>query len=231
MMAGRAMAVPGAVAPATVRFDFWTSMGDLARLVGRSRAPGLKSRLAVALALVLLGKWTGVYAPLLLGKAINALAHGDGRGAVLSVAFFGLVVGYVVLRAEPVTLTTELPGRVSAMESSDVRPQINGVVRRRDFVEGGQVRRDRLQIRADRPPRHPPVFPNSFVRITHDAAGNRETDSFISSRLGVNKRIDSYHVPIQIHQRAAAVARIDRRISLDVHHRIFRVGLPRHRTD
>jgi membrane fusion protein (multidrug efflux system) len=48
-------------------------------------------------------------------------------------------VGYVVLRTEPVTLTTELPGRVSAMESSDVRPQISGVVRRRNFVEGSMV--------------------------------------------------------------------------------------------
>ncbi len=49
-------------------------------------------------------------------------------------------VGFVVLQSEPVTLTTELPGRVSAMESSDVRPQINGVIRRRAFVEGGPVR-------------------------------------------------------------------------------------------
>jgi len=49
-------------------------------------------------------------------------------------------VGFVVLRTQPVTLTTELPGRVSAMESSDVRPQISGVVRRRAFVEGSLVR-------------------------------------------------------------------------------------------
>ena len=49
-------------------------------------------------------------------------------------------VGYVVLRPEPVTLVNELPGRVSALESSDVRPQINGIVRRRDFVEGSMVR-------------------------------------------------------------------------------------------
>jgi membrane fusion protein (multidrug efflux system) len=48
-------------------------------------------------------------------------------------------VGYVVLRSEPVTLTTDLPGRVSALESSDVRPQINGVIRRRAFVEGSIV--------------------------------------------------------------------------------------------
>ena len=49
-------------------------------------------------------------------------------------------VGFVVLRTEPVTLTTELPGRVSAMESSDVRPQVSGVVRRRAFTEGSLVR-------------------------------------------------------------------------------------------
>jgi len=49
-------------------------------------------------------------------------------------------VGYVVLRPEPVTLVSELPGRVSALESSDVRPQVSGVVRRRDFVEGSMVR-------------------------------------------------------------------------------------------
>jgi membrane fusion protein (multidrug efflux system) len=49
-------------------------------------------------------------------------------------------VGYVVLKTEPVTLTTELPGRVSAMESSDVRPQVNGVVRRRAFTEGSLVK-------------------------------------------------------------------------------------------
>jgi membrane fusion protein, multidrug efflux system len=48
-------------------------------------------------------------------------------------------VGFVVLKSEPVTLTTELPGRVSALESSDVRPQINGVIRKRDFVEGSLV--------------------------------------------------------------------------------------------
>jgi membrane fusion protein (multidrug efflux system) len=50
------------------------------------------------------------------------------------------MVGFVVLRTEPVTLTTELPGRVSAMESSDVRPQVSGVIRRRAFTEGSMVR-------------------------------------------------------------------------------------------
>jgi membrane fusion protein (multidrug efflux system) len=49
-------------------------------------------------------------------------------------------VSFVVLQTSPVTLTADLPGRVAALESSDVRPQINGVIRRRDFTEGGLVR-------------------------------------------------------------------------------------------
>jgi len=36
--APRAMAIPGAIAPASVKFNFWSSMGDLVRLVLRSKA-------------------------------------------------------------------------------------------------------------------------------------------------------------------------------------------------
>ena len=37
-------------------------------------------------------------------------------------------VGYVVANEQPVTLTTELPGRTAAFETSDVRPQVNGLI-------------------------------------------------------------------------------------------------------
>ena len=49
-------------------------------------------------------------------------------------------VGYVVLQAQPVPLISDLPGRIAAFETSDVRPQVNGVVRQRTFVEGSTVR-------------------------------------------------------------------------------------------
>jgi membrane fusion protein (multidrug efflux system) len=38
-----------------------------------------------------------------------------------------------------VTLTTELPGRITAVETSEVRPQVAGVIRRRLFTEGSLV--------------------------------------------------------------------------------------------
>lgn len=48
-------------------------------------------------------------------------------------------VGVVVVTEQPVTLTTELPGRTSAYETSEVRPQVNGIIRARLFKEGDFV--------------------------------------------------------------------------------------------
>ncbi|HEX4183088.1 MAG TPA: efflux RND transporter periplasmic adaptor subunit [Caulobacteraceae bacterium] len=46
----------------------------------------------------------------------------------------------MVVKTEPVTLSTELPGRTSPYQTSDVRPQINGIIKSRLFKEGGDVR-------------------------------------------------------------------------------------------
>jgi membrane fusion protein (multidrug efflux system) len=49
-------------------------------------------------------------------------------------------VGVVTLKLESAPLLNELPGRISAVETSEVRPQISGVIRRRLFTEGSYVR-------------------------------------------------------------------------------------------
>jgi len=49
-------------------------------------------------------------------------------------------VGIIVVSEQPVTLTTELPGRTSPFETSDVRPQVDGIIRARLFTEGDYVR-------------------------------------------------------------------------------------------
>ena len=48
-------------------------------------------------------------------------------------------VGVVALATEPVTITTELPGRTVPVMVSEVRPQIRGLIQRRLFTEGQQV--------------------------------------------------------------------------------------------
>ncbi|MEQ8312369.1 MAG: efflux RND transporter periplasmic adaptor subunit [Sphingopyxis sp.] len=49
-------------------------------------------------------------------------------------------VGYVTATVQAVPLTTSLGGRTVAFETSEVRPQVNGIIRRRLFTEGGFVR-------------------------------------------------------------------------------------------
>jgi membrane fusion protein (multidrug efflux system) len=49
-------------------------------------------------------------------------------------------VGVVTLEPKPVTLTRELPGRTSAYRVAEVRARVNGIVLKRLFVEGSDVR-------------------------------------------------------------------------------------------
>lgn len=61
-------------------------------------------------------------------------------------------VGYVVVTEQPVTLTTELPGRTTAYETSDVRPQVNGLITARLFEEGDFVTKGQALYRIDPAP-------------------------------------------------------------------------------
>ncbi|MCW3147448.1 efflux RND transporter periplasmic adaptor subunit [Stutzerimonas stutzeri] len=49
-------------------------------------------------------------------------------------------VGVVTLEAEPFALTSELPGRTRAYRIAEVRPQVNGIIQKRLFTEGSEVK-------------------------------------------------------------------------------------------
>ncbi len=48
-------------------------------------------------------------------------------------------VGVVTLKTEPLQVTTELPGRTSAFRIAEVRPQVSGIILKRNFTEGSDV--------------------------------------------------------------------------------------------
>ncbi|HYG25501.1 MAG TPA: ABC transporter ATP-binding protein/permease, partial [Caulobacteraceae bacterium] len=73
-------------------------MGDLVGLVLRSKAPGLRWRLTLALTLTLAGKVLGVVAPLLLGAAVNRLADGEDAAVQVSLTFAAFAVGWAFIR-------------------------------------------------------------------------------------------------------------------------------------
>ncbi len=49
-------------------------------------------------------------------------------------------VAIIEVATQPVTLTTQLPGRTSAFRIAEIRPQVNGMVLKRLFTEGSEVK-------------------------------------------------------------------------------------------
>jgi membrane fusion protein (multidrug efflux system) len=73
---------------------------------------------------------------LLLTGCGSAKQEKSGRGAPKGPP----EVGYIVIQPSSVPLVTELAGRTAAYQSSEVRPQVTGLIRRRFFTEGALVR-------------------------------------------------------------------------------------------
>jgi membrane fusion protein (multidrug efflux system) len=62
------------------------------------------------------------------------------------------LVKVTTLRFQPVGLTTELPGRTVAYRVAEIRPQVSGVIQKRMFVEGSDVKSNRQLYQIDPAP-------------------------------------------------------------------------------
>jgi membrane fusion protein (multidrug efflux system) len=58
-------------------------------------------------------------------------------------------VGVITLQPQTASLDVELPGRTSAFETSEVRPQVSGIVQARLYTEGSNVRRGQVLYQID----------------------------------------------------------------------------------
>jgi membrane fusion protein (multidrug efflux system) len=78
--------------------------------------------------------------PLLLTLVSSPALFGCGhRSAPTSALPPPPNVSVVTLKVQSVPITTELPGRVAAIRVAEVRPQVNGIILKRFFVEGSEV--------------------------------------------------------------------------------------------
>ncbi len=71
--------------------------------------------------------------------AAGSMLAGCGKGKGAGGPPGGPEVAVVVVQPEPITITTELPGRASASLVAEVRPQVNGLIQKRLFTEGSDV--------------------------------------------------------------------------------------------
>ncbi len=58
-------------------------------------------------------------------------------------------VAFVTITPEPVLLTTELPGRTSAFRIAEIRPQVSGLIQKRLFTEGADVKAGEVLYQID----------------------------------------------------------------------------------
>jgi len=79
------------------------------------------------------------------GKDASAPAPVGGPGKPVE-------VGVITVATEPLTLTKELPGRTSAYRVAEVRARVNGIVLKRLFTEGADVKEGQPLFKIDPAP-------------------------------------------------------------------------------
>jgi membrane fusion protein, multidrug efflux system len=87
---------------------------------------------------------------LMLACVLAACSSTDEKGgAGMRGQRGGGEVGFVVTKAQAVPIETTLSGRVTALQTAEVRPQVSGVIQRRLFMEGGYVRKGQALYQID----------------------------------------------------------------------------------
>jgi len=84
-------------------------------------------------------------------------------------------VGYYEVAAAPLTLTTDLPGRTAALRVAEVRPQVAGILQRRLFTEGSEVKQGQPLYQID---------PRTYVAQQARAQANLRSARNLAERYG-----------------------------------------------
>ena len=104
-------------------------------------------------------------------------------------------VSVLVLRAQPVTLQSDLPGRTSPFQISDVRPQINGIIQARLFKEGSNVRAGQVLYRIDPAP-YQAALDQSLAQLANARA------ALVTAKLKAERYADLVKINAVSHQDA-----------------------------
>ncbi len=97
-------------------------------------------------------------------------------------------VAIVVMQYERVPIITELPGRTSAYLIAEVRPQVNGIIKKRLFTEGGDVKAGDVLYQIDPAP-YQAAYDNAkrFTRKGRSQSAARPAESRALQRAGCDQ--------------------------------------------
>src|SRR6186713_771265 len=90
-------------------------------------------------------------------------------------------VGVVTLKPREAKISTVLPGRVVAYQTSEVRPQVTGILLKRDFAEGAEVKEGDLLYEID------PVQYKAAL-ASSEAAVQRAEATLVSVKLKAQRK-------------------------------------------
>ncbi len=146
------------------------------------------------------------------GKRLRAI-FGAGRPALLATLFLASdlslqgcakpqpppagppAVSVITIQPQSVVLESDLPGRTSPFQVSDVRPQVNGIIQARLFEEGANVRAGQLLYQIDPAP----------YRATYDQAVAQLVSAraaLVTAKLKAERYADMVKISAVSHQDA-----------------------------
>jgi membrane fusion protein (multidrug efflux system) len=96
-----------------------------------------------------LSKWGALLTALVAGLLTSGCEDGHGKQAAQAPI---PEVATLTVATQRVVLTTELPGRTSAFRIAEIRPQVNGLILKRLFTEGADVRAGEVLYQIDPAP-------------------------------------------------------------------------------
>ena len=117
-------------------------------------------------------------------------------------------VSVVTLRTQPVPIITELPGRVNAYRTADVRPQVNGIILKRLFVEGGEVKTGQQLYQIDPAP-YKAAYDSAVAGNASARALAQRYRSLVASSLVAKQDYDNADAAWLQAQAAVETARIN----------------------
>lgn len=116
-------------------------------------------------------------------------------------------VSVVTVRTQAVPITTELPGRVTAYRTADVRPQVNGIILKRMFTEGTEVKSGQQLYQIDPAP-YQAAYDSAVAAdvsaralaerykplVEANAVSKQDYDNAVASHLQAQAAVETAHI-------------------------------------